>query len=202
MDFWPLTKEGFASILEDPSHGVADNMLHCMYKNNVGYRSSMIKIGHLAAIFTSIGADREVRQKFFGDNSSWLIVRRRNLIRQAISLAYASRSGLYHYYGDADQAEDRNINISPADVMPHFKSIVASDAYLNVLERRLARHHTVFYEDFVEDPEFHVREIMRNLSLPGDLGQLVLGKPKLIPTAQDEKRMMELEFEELLLSGY
>jgi len=113
---WDLAKEHF-SFLDDCSS--PDDIVKTwsgLYLDPSGFASAKIMCKGLSVLHRHASSAQDVQQAFFGESAYWIVVRRRDRIKQAVSLAIAIKTGAYHHYGNAEEAPDNGATVSNAEI--------------------------------------------------------------------------------------
>jgi len=197
--FWDLSKEKFAN-----SRLATFNPLETaesIYLNPHGFRCSKLLANEISVLFRHAVKCSALSDIMFGSNTYWIIVRRRNRIRQAISQACAIKSGVYHFYDEVENAPDFNMEISDAEIMESLNMIAFSDIYLENLPLILNKSVTVFYEDFMQDKKSCIENVFIALGLPYGKN-LKLTIPPLKRTNSIRKEQAECSFLKYFLNSY
>jgi LPS sulfotransferase NodH len=202
IDCWALARENFAPLNEDSRPETVRALLGQLYINQAGFRSSKLMVKDMGALFRAADAGPALRDEFFVDDCAWIVVRRRNKVRQAVSAALAAASGTYHYYGGSGPDPDSAVDLPMELVREAMVAICLSDDYLAMLAARLSRSITVYYEDFLADPAGWVTAIINQLRIPVDVSQLQMAPPKLTPTSQSRKADLEQAFADYFLRAF
>jgi LPS sulfotransferase NodH len=110
---------------------------------------------------TRAGGDLDVLEEAFGP-LQLMHVRRRDVVRQAVSWARAEQTG-YWQHGDVVAAEP-HLDLDQVD---HFvRTIHEHDAAWSAwFSEQGVRPHVVTYEDLVEDPDATVRGLLERLGI-------------------------------------
>ncbi|MEM8696595.1 MAG: Stf0 family sulfotransferase [Pseudomonadota bacterium] len=107
----------------------------------------------------------------FRDRLSFVILRRRNVTAQAVSMVRAQLSGQFHSF----QQAEKTVSIDDYDfeMIDNRRRKIDSiySRHEKVLEALGATAHTVYYEDIVADPGNFLVELCRylNIDMPPDL---------------------------------
>lgn len=202
VECWGLAHEKFAVLNGDCQPAKVRAILNELFINQAGFRCSKLMVKDLTVIFRAIDEDETIAEDFLSSSCAWIIVRKKNKFRQAVSLSYAEASGVYHNYTAEDSAPDYNISISPQDVKRRYLALAASDDYLSLFATKARRSVTIFHEDFVEDPLSTIKHIISSLNLPFDSQAVEYSTPKITPTAQTGKRQLEKDFREYFLRNF
>lgn len=199
IECWGLAKEQFASIALNRNPLLLNEIFNGMYINQAGFRTSKLMVKDIVGLINIFDNDRSLYDEFFSDSCAWLIVRRRNKLRQAVSLAFAEQSGVWHHYDVDELTNDSRLTLAPSDVRPYYNSVIASDDFLDLFSEQLVRKYTVYYEDFRENPSSVAMEIINKLGIPVDPMSFIFSSPKLVPTSQLEKVELERDFRRYFL---
>lgn len=105
-EFWDLSRELLSTLKDSSTRDEMLSITRNLYLNKSGYRSCKIMCAQLSIISREARKDQEIKDIFFGGNTYWIVFRRKNKIKQAISLAMARKSNIYHSY-DADMKASR-----------------------------------------------------------------------------------------------
>jgi LPS sulfotransferase NodH len=202
VECWTLAQENFAPLNDDSRPEIARALLENIPDNQVGFRSSKLMVKDLGALFRAMDADIALREEFFADDCGWIVVRRRNKVRQAVSAALAAASGSYHYYGGLGPDPDSAVDLPMELVKEAMVGICLSDDYLAVLATRLPRSITIYYEDFLADPAGSLKAIINQLHIPVDVERLQIARPKITPTSQRRKADIEQAFADYFLRAF
>lgn len=202
VEYWDLAKEPF-SFLEDNS--TADSILNIydqLWINQANMKSAKIMCAASSIIYRESKKNKIIEDIFFGSSASWIILRRRNKFRQAVSLAVAKKSSLFHYYGNPTAAPDNGIKLTNQEIYEGYKSILLSDDFLDVFSSKVKNSITFFYEDFVGNEMECIKKIINSFSLPFQSENLKLQPVKITPTAHEIKQSYEDGFRDFFLENY
>ncbi|WP_155626350.1 Stf0 family sulfotransferase [Burkholderia diffusa] len=204
-EFWDLAQERFSGLQAESTADEIIGIQSNLYLNPEGWASSKIMCKALSIIKRESENSEAVKDAFFGDNAYWIVIRRKNKIQQAISLAMAKKSGLYHYYGDPDDAPDNNISSDSVEIEEALKSILLSDIYLESFASTLPRDRRIEinYEEFVDNKIENINKIKMLCNFPIDkesINEINLAKIK--QTAQSEKQTARIKFVDWFLKNY
>ncbi|WP_179949793.1 Stf0 family sulfotransferase [Burkholderia sp. MSMB1459WGS] len=203
--FWDLAQERFSALHAESNTDEIMGIQSTLYLNPQGWASSKIMCKALSIIKRESTHSEALKNAFFGPNAYWIVIRRKNKIQQAISLAMAKKSGLYHYYGDPNDAPDNTITPNQAEIEEALKSILLSDIYLESFASTLPpdRHIEISYENFLETKIEHLNKINALCNFPTDeeaTKEINLAKIK--QTAQSEKKAARSKFIDWFLENY
>ncbi|WP_334034155.1 Stf0 family sulfotransferase [Burkholderia cepacia] len=204
-EFWDLAQEKFSGLHAESTANEIIEIQSNLYLNPEGWASSKIMCKALSIIKRESANSEAVKDAFFGDNAYWIVIRRKNKIQQAISLAMAKKSGLYHYYDDPNNAPDNNISPDSIEIEEALKSILLSDVYLESFANTLAqdRHIEISYEEFLNHKIENINKINMLCNFPIDketTNEINLAKIK--KTSQSEKQKARIKFVDWFLENY
>lgn len=202
LDFFNLTKEKFRDISDLSSSLEISEVFDQIYVNELGIRCSKIMCSSLSVIFREMQHDESLRSRFLCDDSIWIVLMRRDKVAQAVSLAFANLSGVYHYYGDPKCANDRSVVPTNADVYACLSAILLSEVYLGNIIKLVNNPIEVYYEDIYESANKVVEELIDRCGLNVDVKGSVSSLVKLKRTAADEKKIVEEEFRRYFVMNY
>jgi len=152
FQFFGLTKDAFSELTDHSTAGEIKAIYSGLFLDKSGWASSKIHCAGLSLITRESRRDAELHEAFFGAKARWIIVRRRNRISQAVSLAHARKSGAWHVYGESPPAADDAAEIAWKEVEDALRAISLDDAYLDAFEMQLAPERVVniLYEDVIK----------------------------------------------------
>jgi LPS sulfotransferase NodH/transposase-like protein len=199
-----LTKENFADLRATSSGTEILTKFNSLYLGHQGWVATKIMCAALSIIVREARIADSLKEAMFGSNAHWLIVRRRKKISQAVSLAYARKTGDWHVYGPKQNGADKP-NVTFKETEDALRSILLSDIYLETFSSLIARDKKieVFYEDFLAEPSSlieHVYDVL-GLTRPKD-GVSYVDKTKIRREATGQKRQSESNFNAWLLENY
>ncbi|UCV20756.1 hypothetical protein [Ferribacterium limneticum] len=202
---WPLAEELFSFLDESSSPGDVIETWRTLYLDpSSGFAPAKIMCKALSVIHRLASCNQDVKRAFFGENAYWLVIRRRDRIKQAVSLAIAIKAGTYHYYGNPDESPDNCVVVSNAEINSALQMISLSDIYLQVFASTISESRIVncFYEDFMADEVEWLNRVhaMCNFQLiePGEY----INQAKLKSTAIKSKQLAYAEYSQWLLQNY
>jgi hypothetical protein len=199
-----LTKEHFADLNDQSTAGEILGIYDSLYQDQRGWVACKIMCPALSIILRESRKSEHVYESLFGAHSHWIIVRRRSKIEQAVSLAFARRTGNWHSYG-ADDASSELLEVRPKDVEDALRAILLSDTYLEALAGFIPdqRKSVVHYEDFLASPLPFIARLSGVLRLPnvGDQVTYVDGT-KIRRNAIARKHSAVVEFSSWLTENY
>ncbi|MDN7443029.1 Stf0 family sulfotransferase [Burkholderia cepacia] len=204
-EFWDLAQEKFSDLHENSTEQNIMEIQSNLYLNPEGWASSKVMCKALSIIKRESRKSEIVQDAFFGQNAYWIVIRRKNKIQQAISLAMAKKSGLYHFYGNPEDAPDNGISSDPAEIEESLKSVLLSDIYLESFASTLPDNRCIeiYYEDFLKNNGNNINKVndLCNFTTDEEItGKLNLAKIK--QTAQTEKQATKAKFIDWLLENY
>jgi LPS sulfotransferase NodH/transposase-like protein len=199
-----LTKEHFAGIRAASSHTDILTKFNSLYLGHQGWVATKIMCAALSIIVREARKAESLREALFGSNAHWIIVRRRKKVRQAVSLAYARKTGDWHVY-TPEQANTDESKVALKDTEDSLRSILLSDIYLETFTDLIAsdKKIEIFYEDFLSEPSRlieHVYDVL-GVARPSE-GINYVDRTKIRQDATDKKRQSESGFEAWLLENY
>lgn len=202
VDFWDAGKELFSGLSDSSSDKDVLQILNGLGLNSAGMRSAKVMCASLSIICREVEKNPMLNQTFFGDDARWIVIRRRNKIKQAVSLATAIASNTWHFYGDTESSPDKTASLTNEAIYEALKMIVISDDYLENFSRMVVRSAVVYYEDFIDNELSSLQWIINTLDLPFNSLELKLSPAKLKKTAQDRKAEAENSFRRYFLENY
>jgi LPS sulfotransferase NodH len=188
--FWALAKERFSFVDENSTADEVMDVWRAMHIDTSGFSTSKLMCKALSHIHRLANERDDVREAFFGENAYWIVVRRRDRIEQAISLALAAKTNTFHHYDDPQLAKDKDAELTLAEMDWALKAISMSDIYLQAFESSLPPERTlsVFYNDFLADEAGYVEKVHEMCALPVFDRANYVNESKLRPTARDVKK--------------
>jgi hypothetical protein len=203
--FYGLAKELFSCLDDSSSTEGVLKIYSALFLDKSGWSSSKLMCSSLSIIVRESRRSVAVRSAFFGDETFWIIVRRRDKIKQAVSLAMARKTGLYHYYGDGDESPDSKCQVNKQEIQDALRAIELSDTYLAAFKQMIhcAQYVEIFYEDFLDNEVKFINQVCR-LAGFGEVADAdaYVNLAKLRPTATEIKSSHAKEFEFWLLENY
>jgi LPS sulfotransferase NodH/transposase-like protein len=199
-----LTKERFAELRETSSHTEILTKFNSMYSGHRGWVATKIMCAALSIMVRETRKAEPLREALFGSNAHWIIVRRRRKVSQAVSLAYARKTGDWHVYTTEQTSTDKP-RVTFTETEDALRSILLSDTYLETFSGLIAsdKKIEIFYEDFLSDPSRlidHVYDVL-GVARPSD-GIRYVDRTKIRQEATDVKRQSENDFNAWLLENY
>jgi len=153
----------------------------------------------LSVLVRCARSDAALRNMVFGPRAKWIVVRRRNRIRQAVSLAVARKTNRYHSYF-ADESESY-VDVSMGEIEASLRAVIMSDCYLDSFCTLPAVSTELFYEDVLADPAGSTRRALRDIGLLADPARFTFGDAKLVPEHRIQKLALEESFRHWLLEN-
>ena len=193
-EFWDLTKEHFNTINDSSLAQDILSIYDNIWVNQLKFKSSKLMCSSISVLNRESKISEDLRNIFFGSDAYWIILRRRNKIRQAVSLAFARSSGVYHHYVNQGVSLDNNLSISTVDVYDALRAIELSDIYLELFSKTPTNSITLFYEDLIDNPEKYLLDVVRFIGIPYHSNSVELHEIKLIKTAQEKKNGVTEDF--------
>jgi LPS sulfotransferase NodH len=197
--FRDLGRETFSNARESNFDSL--KIANSIYTNEHGFRCAKILVNELSILLKDSLNCNKLAEIIFGPNTHWIILRRRNRIKHAVSLACAIKTGTYHFYDDPKDSPDANVHIYNNEIMDSLRSISLSDIYLENLPKILNKSETFFYEDFIQDRESVIKKICLNLGFE-DINQLKLSDAPNKKTNVIKKHEAAASFIEFFLTFY
>ncbi len=194
---WGLTKETFnvLSAVDDPSSVSA--LLGTLHLDSSGYKCAKLMV-HSLSIIHRLSADETIKSLFFGENTYWIFVRRSNRVGQAVSLAVAQKTGLFHEY------EDRAVESEPpsmVEIKQAHEAVSLSWDYLQLFSEKCSHSIHVEYEKFKSDISRGMASVGRFLGVDLQTVHSELGEPKIKATDSQLKDSLAREYGDWLLSN-
>ncbi len=201
LNFWDLTRETLSHISHTSTSEEILAELQAIWVNEAGFRSSKIMCAQLSILCREARKNPSLSRMLFDDDAYWLIVRRRDRIPQAVSLAFARNDGIFHAYSAEASATPPYVAMS--DIDNALKAIALSDVFLDTFAMKPDRHMTVFYEDLMKDRPGFIRSVAAFIGAPvGETDFPQITAPKLTPTNRIAKTSKVAQFRTWLLDNY
>ncbi len=199
-----LTKEHFANLNETSTHAEILTRFNSLYLGHQGWVATKIMCAALSIIVREARKAESLMHAFFGSNTHWIIVRRRMKVRQAVSLAYARKTGDWHVYSTA-QTDANKPNVILKETEDALRSILLSDIYLEAFSNLIAsdKKIEVFYEDFLSDPSPLIEHVYDVLGLAKPNGGVkYVDTTKIRKESANQKQQSENGFNTWLVENY
>jgi LPS sulfotransferase NodH len=200
LEAWDLTKELLRELDDHSSPADVGTRVSSLWLSPENLRSSKVMCSQLSILTRSARRNLAVQQLVFGEDARWIVVRRRNKIRQAVSLATARKSGVFHSY--CEDVGIAPLEVSLAEVESALRAVILSDEYLRLFSSVPENCAEVFYEDVLADPIESIRAALDKIGVLPEAGQLIAGEVKLSRDRQAEKADLELAFGHWLLENH
>ncbi len=201
-ELWDLTLEKFQRINDQSSADDVATMLDDIIVTADGFRAFMVKCGQFSSINQAIEGNPALTEAFFGARAFCIIIRRREIISQAVSLNCALCSGKFHTYEDEPRCVPcvgTNDGINRA-----LQMIALSGAYLDACRLRFHNVLMVDYEDILADEAAFLNRVARFvLDRDGRFDRVAnLERPKLKPAFRPQKAILRAEFIDWLVRNH
>jgi LPS sulfotransferase NodH/transposase-like protein len=169
--------------------------LNSLWADKDGWATVKIMCSALSLLMREAAQLRELHAALFGEDTFWIVVRRRNRVRGAVSLANARHTGEWHAYSDSP--EDSNADVSLPDTQAALKAILLDDVFLSAFSENVPKGLlvNVYYEDFLSDPLPLIRRLHDVLGVESSgEGVLYRDQSKIRPRDSAAKDRAEREF--------
>lgn len=199
-EFFDLTRERFNQISIASTAEDMRQVCDLSHVDRSGIRCSKIMVEQISLARKFAETDPHLEERFFGDETRWIVIRRKNRIRQAVSLAFAKKDGRFHSY-DGDSLSDAEEQPSIKDVEASFNSTLRSDIFLDVFSQSLGdRGISFFYEDLVRDVPSFLTQVVEFLGFgPVEKDIMTLKLVNLRVDSNERKEALSQEFATWLL---
>jgi hypothetical protein len=149
FQFFDLTRDLFSRLTNNSNSAEIRRIYENLFLDASGWASSKIHCAALSIITREARRDQALRKAFFGSKARWIIVRRRDKMAQAVSLAVASRTGAWHAYKKFALRDTEPPEVTFKEIETALHSILLDDVYLEAFARNIAteRMIRVDYED-------------------------------------------------------
>lgn len=199
FQLFDITQEKLSYLDDAATPAEVYTTLTSLWTNPNGIRSTKVMCAALSVVVRSARRDQQLAELAFGPRARWIVVRRRDRIAQAVSLAYARRSGRYHDYAENRiEGDDRP---TMAEIRDALLAINLSDDYLNLFKSVPSTATELFYEDVLADPQNSIANALEEVGLVERNSGLSVAQAKLVPTDGESKRRSQAEFEHWLLEN-
>lgn len=198
-----LSFEFFRHLNHDSTAEDVCKEFDALWRDEGGLATGKLQCASLSIVCREAMRSTAVHDRFFGEDTLWIVLRRQDRLRQAVSLAAARRTGQYHHYGHA-AAQHGALDIPPVEVNAALKAIGLSDDYLRafadfVPSGRVLRWE---YNEVRADPEHHLRLLFDELGWRFPEASDQVDRTKLMPWATSAKEQLAGEFSRWFLSSY
>ena len=206
FEFFDLTRDAFAGLTDSSTAAEIKEVYGKLFEDpRSGWSTTKIHCAGLSIITREARRDPELREAFFGANSRWIIVQRRNKIAQAVSLATARKSDVWHVYGDPESAGDQDVKVGVTEIQKALHAILFDDVYLDALSGMLAPERVirVTYEDVFGGARKTTAAVAKLCELDVKLGKERHKQvAKIVPSARSVKSSLVEEFTNWLAENY
>ncbi len=129
-----LTIESFRELNSESSATQVCDIFDSLWRDGSGLATCKLQCASLSVIFRESIASPAVRDRFFGPESVWIVLRRKDTLRQAVSLAAARKVNQYHHYEVA--ADDTGVDLGALEANDALGAILRSDIFLSTFAQR------------------------------------------------------------------
>jgi hypothetical protein len=149
LQYFDLTRDAFSGLTDNSTAAEIKKIHAELFLDPSGWSTSKIHCAALSVITRESRLDETVREAFFGGKARWIFVHRRDKIAQAVSLATARKTGVWHVYEGQNSGAENNANVTTLEIQEALRAILLDDVYLKALSRNLdpERFINVAYED-------------------------------------------------------
>ena len=197
-----LTHETFRDLDETSTYQDACRLFDQMWRDPTGLATAKLQCASLSLVYREAQHSPELMSRFFGPDTAWIVLRRRDTLRQAVSLSAARRSERYHHYGDTQA--DADLGVGHEETDDALAAILRSDLFLATFAERNPSNRllTCDYETIRRQPEEFLRNAFKlcDWDFPQDPGPADLTKLK--PWADRSKAIATEDFGQWLLCNY
>lgn len=203
-EFWDLAKEPFAYFGEETTAEQALDTWRSLYLDASGFVAGKMMCKALSVLHRLAKASATVRDAFFGENAHWIVLRRRDRVEQAVSLALAKKTKTFHFYGDPGRAPDRQATLTADEIDAAFKEVALSDVYLEVFAHSspTARKIALEYHDFLDNQAYCLNRVHRLCGFPALYAPTYVNASKIKRTAGEVKRSASEDFKSWFLENH
>ena len=197
-----LTQETFRELDQTSTAEQACRLFDALWRDPTGLATAKLQCASLSLVYREAQQSPELMRRFFGPDTAWIVLRRKDTLRQAVSLSAARQSQRYHHYGDAQAEADLGVGHEQTD--DALAAILRSDLFLATFAERnpSARVLACDYGTIRRQPQEFLRAAFRlcDWDFPQDPGPADLTKLK--PWADRSKARATEEFGQWLLCNY
>lgn len=197
-----LTQETFRDLDESSTAQDACRLFDMLWRDPTGLATAKLQCASLSLVYREAQQCPELMSRFFGPDTAWIVLRRRDTLRQAVSLAAARRSERYHHYNDTQS--DADLGVGHEDTDDALAAILRSDLFLATFAERNPSNRllTCEYETVRRQPEAFLRSAFKlcDWDFPQDPG--IADLTKLKPWADRSKAVATEDFGQWLLCNY
>ena len=203
FDLWDLAKEHFSYLDHESTPEQAMETWRSLHFDVSGFVAAKIMCKGLSQLHRLAQISPRLRDAFFGERARWLIVRRRDRVEQATSLALARKTQTFHYNGDPELAADNSAELTIGDIDLALKAVALSDIYLDVFAGTLRpeRSFPLFYNDFVENQPGCLARVHEMCGFPPLDAANYVNESKLKQTGGSAKRAYSAQFKRWFLAN-
>ncbi|MDE3176624.1 MAG: hypothetical protein KGM15_11035 [Pseudomonadota bacterium] len=203
FELWDLAQEHFSYLDDNATPAQAMETWARLHYDASGFVAAKIMCKSLSQLHRLAQLSPELRRAFFGERARWLIVRRRDRIAQATSLALARKTQIYHYYGDPELAADNGAELTLGDIDAALKAVALSDIYLDTFAASLRpeRSFSFFYNDFMSDQPGHLARVHELCGFPPFDAAHYVNDSKIKPTGGSVKKAYGEQFRRWFLAN-
>lgn len=198
-EFWDLTQEKYSSLEDISSAKDIYKIYKDSWTNKLGFTCAKIMCAALSIINREAMKDKILYDYFYGERSYWIIIKRRDKISQAVSLAYARNDGIYHSYSEHTNSIGTSVSMGEVDAA--LKAILVSDTYLEAFQTQPKNWIEWHYEDILNNKMAFVRDAFDLISLDYDERQEV-ADINLKRLSGTEKDRTVINFKQWFLQNY
>lgn len=204
FEFWDLAQEKFSHIDDNSKPEDITQRCKSLFLDKSGFSSAKIMCKSLSVIHRNSDTSNDLRDCFFGPDTYWIVVRRRDRIAQAVSLAMARKSGLYHFYGDPSEAPNDETAVDFEDITSALQAISLSDIYLSTFSQQLRPKNLIeiYYEDFLKDEAKYLNKASKLCGLAKIDKYTYKNASKLKQTSKSEKDNLNNAYSNWFLKNY
>ena len=201
-DLWQLSHEPFQELTESSTPDEVLSLLARLHLDASGFAAAKILCRQMALLWRLASASPAVRTAFFGPRAYWVVVRRADRVDQAVSLAAARKSGVFHHYDDPPTPPEVSLELD--EIEAALKAIALSDVYLDLWTRQLPPERAVslVYEDFLVDQVGALQRIHELCQFPPFNAAAYANGAKLRRVAHHAKRRASADYKAWLLGNY
>jgi transposase-like protein len=203
MMLFDLTKEHLDSINDKSRAPEILRRLQALWTNAEGWAATKIMCGSLSVMTRESLRKSELKTALFGPGTYWIIVRRRDRIRRAVSLACAKRSGAWHVYEEGHATDSGMPTV--VESRAALEEILLDDIYLEVLSDNIPpeRRTDVIYEDFLSNPTPVIDRLHTVLGVAKASGVMPFRDlTKIRPSDSNQKRKAVAEFKDWIKENH
>lgn len=129
-----LTIESFRALNSESSAAQVCDIFDNLWRDASGLATCKLQCASLSVIYRESLISQAVRDRFFGPESVWIVLRRKDTLRQAVSLAAARKVNQYHHYEAAD--DETGVDLGALEANDALVAILRSDIFLSTFAER------------------------------------------------------------------